>query len=177
MAACPSQCAPMHVRRHCGGLVTTHHLASMLSTARRLRSTRSPCSRHLHVRAACHVESPFASSMLSSSRRQPPSTLPYCAAVDRAVPLHLERSSSCATGASTFQPRPAPSRRRSSGTKGCYRSCAAHRLGPPRPQPMLVLLRPHRRRLEHCVNAGRLPASTPGRQRPPTAPSTLFPFG
>jgi hypothetical protein len=116
MAACPGQRAPTRARRHHGGLVTTRHLAAALSTARHLRSTRSPCSSRLHVLAAslsprsCHTgaEFPFVFSLLSSSRRQPPSTLPCRAAVDQGVPLRLERQSSCATGASsTFQPKPA----------------------------------------------------------------------
>jgi hypothetical protein len=50
--ACPGQRAPTCVRRHRGGSVTTRYLAPALSTARHLCSTRSPCSRRLHVRVA-----------------------------------------------------------------------------------------------------------------------------
>jgi hypothetical protein len=52
VAACPGQRKPTCVRWHRGGSVTAHHLAPALSTARHLRSTRSPCSHRLHVCAA-----------------------------------------------------------------------------------------------------------------------------
>jgi hypothetical protein len=55
-------------------------------------------------------------------------------------------------------------------------SCAARHQGPPRRQPTPFLLQPHLRRLERRANAGQLPDSTAGPQRPPTDPSPpLFP--
>jgi hypothetical protein len=49
-AACPGQRVPTRARRLRGGSVTTRYLTPALSTARHLCSTRSPCSRRLHVR-------------------------------------------------------------------------------------------------------------------------------
>jgi hypothetical protein len=170
MAACPGLRTPTRARRHCASLVPACHLAPALSTARHLRSTRSPCSHHHHVRAtplSRVVATPrlvpllFLDSRQASAHSAPPLTVLLCSN-RRAPPLGAAAAASCtsvssSTGGSlakldTTQKRPDATPH----VVPLRKSCAACRQGPPRCQPAPVLLRPHLCRLEHRANAGQL---------------------
>jgi hypothetical protein len=109
MAACPSLRMPMRAWRQCGGLVPACHLAPALSTARHLRSTRSPCSRHHHVRATplSHVVAtprPVPLLFLDSRQASAHSALPLTALLyskRRAPPLGAAAAASCTSVSSS----------------------------------------------------------------------------